>query len=628
MNTRYKFALITLLILGAAAAVGLILTRGGANIPKPAPSKQASTAEEELINKPQLERARQLFALAATPEERRLAQDALREADRELDLEFAAALQTTANQSAPQTPEVRTLQQRIQTLQTEIQSGQAEVDRLTALTKKAKGDRQDSLQQQVDVSQAELSLSKEALSDAKEDLIRMGGDPHSKVQQLVEEHQAADQASNSAATLPASQPASIFSPGSLLATWSRWRAIRDKQAQITQAREDAYNAAATRATEHDALEQKVEKELPQKKAAAERVKSQLSSNDETSSDEDKTDSSIAAKAALSSLRRLSEDRKTMAILDQQIQGLQELGSTYNRWVMLVRVDRQAALHSIIEHGLWIVLLLLVMLLTNRLIGRFFARINMEQKHRVTLHAVVRFGLQTLAVLAILFVIFGKPGELSTILGLATAGLTVALKDFIVSFMGWFVLMGRNGVRVGDWVEINGVRGEVVEIGLLRTVLLETGNWTDHGQPTGRQVAFLNSFAVEGYYFNFSTSSQWLWDEIQVLIPQGRDPYPLAEKIRDIVVKETEGNQQSAEQEWKRVKDRYGVKSYSGETTVSVKPIDQGVAVTVRYVTRANQRSEVRTRLNLAVVKLLHQSPDSRTHAEDLVATVPAPPEQT
>lgn len=627
MSTRRNFALLVLMLLGIAAIVGLILTRGGANLPKPATGKQTSTAENDLINKPQLETARQLFALAATPEERRLAQDALREADRELDLEFAAALQTTANQLAPQTPDVRALQQRIQTLQAEIQSGQAEVDRLTALTKKAKGDRQDSLQQQLDVSQAELSLSKEALSDAKEDLIRMGGDPHSKVQQLVEEHQAADQASNSAAAVPASQTASIFSPGSLLATWSRLNAIRDKQAQLTQAREDAYNAAAARATMHDAFELQVEKELPQKKAAAERVKNQLSSNIETSSEEDKTDSRKAAKAALSSLQRLSEDRKTMAILDQQIQGLQGLGSTYNQWIMLVRVDRQATLHSIIEHGLWIVLLLLVMLLTNRLIGRFFARLNMEQKHRVTLHAVVRFGIQTLAVLAILFVIFGKPGELSTILGLATAGLTVALKDFIVSFMGWFVLMGRNGVHVGDWVEINGVRGEVVEIGLLRTVLLETGNWTDHGQPTGRQVAFLNSFAVEGYYFNFSTSSQWLWDEIQVLIPQGRDPYPLAEKIRDIVVKETEGNQQSAEQEWERVKDRYGVKSYSGETTVSVKPIDHGVAVTVRYVTRANQRSEVRTRLNLAVVKLLHQGPETQTPAEDLTAVAPARPER-
>src|SRR4029077_17088327 len=88
----------------------------------------------------------------------------------------------------------------------------------------------------------------------------------------------------------------------------------------------------------------------------------------------------------------------------------------------------------------------------------------------------------------------------------------------------------NGIRVGDWVEINGVVGEVIEIGLLRTVLLETGNWTDTGHPTGRKVAFVNSFAIEGHYFNFSTTGQWLWDELQVEVGQGANPYPLVEAI--------------------------------------------------------------------------------------------------
>jgi small-conductance mechanosensitive channel len=229
---------------------------------------------------------------------------------------------------------------------------------------------------------------------------------------------------------------------------------------------------------------------------------------------------------------------------------------------------------------------------------------LEQKQRATLHALVRFSLQALAVLVILFVIFGAPSQLSTIIGLATAGLTVALKDFIVSFMGWFVLMGRNGIRVGDRVEIKGVRGEVIEIGLLRTIILETGNWTDAGQPTGRQVAFLNSFAVEGYYFNFSTSGQWLWDELHVLVPAGQDPYPLIEKIRDIVKNETKDNAQLAEKEWQSLSPRYGVRSFSDGPTVNVKPTDHGVDLIVRYIVRAAERSDVRYRLNHAVVKLL------------------------
>ena len=140
---------------------------------------------------------------------------------------------------------------------------------------------------------------------------------------------------------------------------------------------------------------------------------------------------------------------------------------------------------------------------------------MDRRQVETLRTATRVTLQIVGVLLVLLVIFGPPTQLGTFLGLAGAGLTVALKDFIVAFFGWFVLMGKNGIRLGDWVEINGVTGEVVELGMFHTVLLETGNWTDSGHPTGRRVTFTNSFAVEGHYFNFSTSGQWLWDELQI-----------------------------------------------------------------------------------------------------------------
>src|SRR5213075_3396958 len=111
-------------------------------------------------------------------------------------------------------------------------------------------------------------------------------------------------------------------------------------------------------------------------------------------------------------------------------------------------------------------------------------------------------------------------------------------------------MGRNGIRIGDWVEINGVAGEVVELGMFHTVLLETGNWTDAGHPTGRRVTFTNSYAIEGHYFNFSTSGQWLWDEVRVSIPAGKDPYRVVESLQKRVQEVTAESAQLAEQEWK------------------------------------------------------------------------------
>lgn len=610
MKVSHKWTLLALLALVGAAIAGLIFTDISRNTPPKSKAAQAADDASELINQRYLDAARKLSTMAATPAEQQLAQDALRITDRELDLEFAAALQATAYATGAHTPEARAIRERIAKIETAIPAKQEEVNQLTEAAKKVRGDRRDDLQQQLDVSQAELGLYQEALADAKEDLIRAGGDPHSKVQELVTEHQAASKTAESVQVVPSPESTTIWSRGSFIAKWFKWYGIRQKQNQITQAQQDAFAKAANLAGDRDAINEKITEEQAQEKLLAGQIRNPQTGGEASAAPQAGTNTKPTAAAAVSALKHLSEARTTARIMGRRIQDFQELATTYGQWTLLVKADQQAAVHDMIESALWIILVLLVGFLINRLIDHFFARLSLEQKQRATLHAVVRVGVQAVALLVILFVILGMPSQLSTILGLATAGLTVALKDFIVSFMGWFVLMGRNGIHVGDFVEINGVRGEVVEIGLLRTVMLETGNWTDAGQPTGRKVTLQNSFAVEGHYFNFSTAGQWLWDEVEVLIPEGRSPYPLVEEIRDIVVKETAGNAQSAEQEWQRVKHRYGVRSNPSEPTVNVKPIDHGVAVNVRYVARAHERSETRTRLNQAIVKLLHQSPDA------------------
>jgi small-conductance mechanosensitive channel len=219
---------------------------------------------------------------------------------------------------------------------------------------------------------------------------------------------------------------------------------------------------------------------------------------------------------------------------------------------------------------------------------------------------LRFAIHATGVVLILLVIFGPPNQFATVLALAAAGLTVALKDFIVGFFGWFILMGRNGIRPGDWVEINGVGGEVLELGLLHTVLLETGSRSDAGHPTGRKVTFVNSYPIEGHYFNFSTSGEWLWDELEVLLPQGADPYPLAEAVQTIVAADTNANARLAEEEWQRVVPGPAKRTFSMEPVTTVRTTNFGVNVIVRYITRANERHAVRARLYREIVGRLHE----------------------
>jgi small-conductance mechanosensitive channel len=236
----------------------------------------------------------------------------------------------------------------------------------------------------------------------------------------------------------------------------------------------------------------------------------------------------------------------------------------------------------------------------------FARVEPDQQKLLTLRSVAHIVTRAVGAILILVIVFGMPSQMATVLALAGAGLTVAMKDFIVGFFGWFVLMGKNGIRHGDWVEINGVSGEVVEVGLFHTILLETGNWNDAGHPTGRRVSFVNSYAIEGHYFNFSTSGQWLWDELQVALPVDQDPYPVVEEIQKIVTKETEANSRLAEQEWGEMGSDRGIRPFSAGPAISVRPANLGFEISVRYVTRANERHQQRGKLYHDIVELLRR----------------------
>ena len=169
--------------------------------------------------------------------------------------------------------------------------------------------------------------------------------------------------------------------------------------------------------------------------------------------------------------------------------------------------------------------------------------------------------------------------------------------------------------MGDWIEINEVGGEVVELGLFRTWLLETGNWTAHGHPTGRRVSFLNGYAIRGKYFNFSTVGQWMWDEIKVSVPAGTSTHPLLKGIYEATVKITEADAKMAEAEWKRVTHEEGSPQFSAMPSVNLRPAGAGVDIVIRYITRAGVRVERRNNLFAMIVDLMQGgSNDDRSRA--------------
>jgi small-conductance mechanosensitive channel len=368
---------------------------------------------------------------------------------------------------------------------------------------------------------------------------------------------------------------------------------------LWQAKEQAASEATVLTAKHNALEGQPTAQSEQSTGPAGQGAVATTAGGKTV-----TPSHEESKALLEKTKLRAADRKTMATLDQRIDNEKQLANAYGQWIGIVVMEQRALTNGALRGVLVILALAILGLFVDDWIGSLLARMSMDRRQTETLRTATRVTLQVVGVLLVLLVIFGPPTQLGTFLGLAGAGLTVALKDFIIGFFGWFVLMGKNGIRLGDWVEINGVTGEVVELGVFHTVLLETGNWNDSGHPTGRRVTFTNSFAVEGHYFNFSTSGQWLWDELQIVLPSGQNPYPIVDAIHKKILEATSENARQAEEEWKGAAKSRDMTALSAAPSINVKPVIGGTEISVRYITRANERSELRAKLNHDAVDLL------------------------
>ncbi|HVA18530.1 MAG TPA: mechanosensitive ion channel family protein, partial [Candidatus Dormibacteraeota bacterium] len=359
------------------------------------------------------------------------------------------------------------------------------------------------------------------------------GDPRNKIQESLQQHEQSvadlDKGIITFANNDYEASTEQTTARNVLAELRAWRSLNAKKLQIDSAGQEALKRASAFAQSHDTLEKQIQTEQTPGPAAQPGNSSKAAAPPAPPAS-----GATTTTAELARVHKLSDEQKTLAGLDVRIENEQTLAGIYGKWSALVFSRERMFLRELLESVFWILVIAVVVSLSDLLVSGFFLKHVPDRKRFLTLRSVIMVSTRVLGIILVLLVIFGVPNQFATALALAGAGLTVALKDFIVGFFGWFVLMGSNGIRPGDWVEINGVGGEVLEVGLLRTVLLETGDWSDAGHPTGRKVTFVNSFAIEGHYFNFSTSGQWMWDELQVDIPGDQDPYPIADEIKKIV----------------------------------------------------------------------------------------------
>ena len=250
-------------------------------------------------------------------------------------------------------------------------------------------------------------------------------------------------------------------------------------------------------------------------------------------------------------------------------------------------------------------LLLVMILGQLVKKSLSKRIKPENWYK-TKKAINIIGY-IIFILIILFVYSGSLSGITVALGVASAGIAFALQEVITSVAGWIAIISGGFYKTGDRVQVGGIKGDVIDQGILRTTVMELGDWVDGDLYNGRIVRIANSFVFKEPVFNYSADFPFLWDEIKIPVQFGSDYHKAQEIFTDCANRITGEYAKESQAHWDGLVRKYQIENASLKTMVSMKITDNWVEYTVRYVVNYRSRRSTQNALFSEILSAIEQS---------------------
>jgi small-conductance mechanosensitive channel len=308
-------------------------------------------------------------------------------------------------------------------------------------------------------------------------------------------------------------------------------------------------------------------------------------------------------------KRLENRGKIQDIFRQELLLSSEAEDKLASWIQVVQDNRARAQTRLLNRLGTLLGMMLAVFVAAYFIKKIPKRLVKEEKSAYYFRKLISFAAWLIVILILIFNAAGGIGSISAIVGLAGAGLAIALQDPIVSLVGWFLVVGKYGISVGDRVEINGVKGDVVDVGMLRIAVLEVGNWLSGEQTTGRMVFFPNSFIFKGHFFNYSTTNSFIWDEIHILVTyesQWKKARDIILKVAEEASREVAERARESQEKWAR---QFHLSMGSPEAYAYVTIADSGVDLVLRYLSEISLRRTMRDRICREILEAFETEKD-------------------
>ncbi len=266
----------------------------------------------------------------------------------------------------------------------------------------------------------------------------------------------------------------------------------------------------------------------------------------------------------------------------------------------------------LERLLILLLIGVALYAVSRLIRRGIDHHIEDVNRRHQLRKVVNYSLWvTLAIVALtLFAERLALADLGTVLGLIAAAVTIALADLVRSLAGWIYVSSRSGVEIGSRVEVEGIKGDVIDIGLLKTTLLEVGEPLVHGlQSTGRIVTVPNSVFLSKNVFASASVNPLVWQEMQILVTFESDWKRARDVVNEIAMELYEELVPELKAGFESLERRFAYRLGSTTPIVYTEIADSGVLLTLRYLTHVRRRRSTTDRIAGEILERFHEEPE-------------------
>lgn len=290
--------------------------------------------------------------------------------------------------------------------------------------------------------------------------------------------------------------------------------------------------------------------------------------------------------------------------------LQLYVANLRRWKAMVAQRAENQFRRLIVRLSALGLLLVAIFATAMVWRRLTFRYVEDMRRRRQLLQLRKFAIIAVVGVLLLFYFASELGALATVMGLAAAGIAFALQNVILSFAGYFFVTGRYGIRVGDRIQLAGVIGDVIDIGIFKLALMEfTGEGTAN-QPTGRVVVFPNSivFQSNGNLFKQAPGTNFVWNEFRLTLAPECD-YRLAEKRLVEVVEDVYARfRDTMQRQYRELERDLNVKLESPRPRSRIRLGQSGIEMTIRYPVDVRHAVQVADEISRRVLDTIAQEP--------------------